>query len=192
MTYPKKLIVGLGNPGEKYAETRHNVGFDWVDFLIANNGVQFKSFSKFRADVAQLEFDFGSVFVIKPLTYMNDSGAAVGLFANYYKIKSNEMIVVHDELDLDPGGIVLKHSMGHGGHNGVRSIINHLGGNNFDRLRIGIGHPKDKSVVANYVLTKPRNDEKELIKHVIEESLAKVYLLLTGPIDKVMNEVNRR
>ena len=192
MTYPKKLIVGLGNPGKKYSKTRHNVGFDWVDKLVLKENIEFKEFSKFRSNIAKIDFIFGSVFILKPLTFMNDSGVSVGLFANYYNIDANNIIVVHDDLDLKPGSIVFKSGKGHGGHNGIRSIINHLGDKKFDRLRIGIGHPGEKSLVSDYVLSKPNNNDKKLIDDVVFDSLDKSSLLLKGPLDKIMNEINRR
>ena len=192
MTYPKKLIVGLGNPGKKYFKTRHNVGFDWVDNLILNKNVEFKEFSKFKSNIAKIDFIFGSVFILKPLTFMNNSGIAVSLFVNYYNIELDDIIIVHDELDLKPGSIVFKSGKGHGGHNGLRSVINHLGDKSFDRLRVGIGHPGEKSLVSDYVLSKPNNSDEKLIHNVVCSSLDKINLLLTGPIDIVMNEINRR
>lgn len=192
MTYPKKLIVGLGNPGKKYFKTRHNVGFDWVDNLVLNKNVEFKEFSKFKSNIAKIDFIFGSVFILKPLTFMNNSGIAVSLFVNYYNIELDDIIIVHDELDLKPGSIVFKSGKGHGGHNGLRSVINHLGDKSFDRLRVGIGHPGEKSLVSDYVLSKPNNSDEKLINNVVCSSLDKINLLLTGPIDIVMNEINRR
>ena len=192
MTYPKKLIVGLGNPGKKYFKTRHNVGFDWVDNLVLNKNVEFKEFSKFKSNIAKIDFIFGSVFILKPLTFMNNSGIAVSLFVNYYNIELDDIIIVHDELDLKPGSIVFKSGKGHGGHNGLRSVINHLGDKSFDRLRVGIGHPGEKSLVSDYVLSKPNNSDEKLIHNVVCSSLDKINLLLTGPIDIVMNEINRR
>ena len=192
MTYPKKLIVGLGNPGKKYFKTRHNVGFNWVDNLVLNKNVEFKEFSKFKSNIAKIDFIFGSVFILKPLTFMNNSGIAVSLFVNYYNIELDDIIIVHDELDLKPGSIVFKSGKGHGGHNGLRSVINHLGDKSFDRLRVGIGHPGEKSLVSDYVLSKPNNSDEKLIHNVVCSSLDKINLLLTGPIDIVMNEINRR
>jgi PTH1 family peptidyl-tRNA hydrolase len=192
MTYPKKLIVGLGNPGKKYFKTRHNVGFDWVDNLVLNKNVEFKEFSKFKSNIAKIDFIFGSVFILKPLTFMNNSGSSVSLFVNYYNIELDDIIIVHDELDLKPGSIVFKSGKGHGGHNGLRSVINHLGDKSFDRLRVGIGHPGEKSLVSDYVLSKPNNSDEKLIHNVVCSSLDKINLLLTGPIDIVMNEINRR
>ena len=140
---PIKLIVGLGNPGKKYAETRHNAGFWLVERVAAQHRASFRKEAKFHGLAAKLSGAGGDVWLLQPQTYMNESGTAVGALAQFYKISADEILVAHDELDLPPGGVKIKQGGGHAGHNGLRDIGANLGTPEFWRLRIGIGHPRD-------------------------------------------------
>ena len=180
-----KLFVGLGNPGEKYSLTRHNAGFWWIDFVAQNHRLLLKKSIKFLGSYAKIS-PKSEVYFLQPHTFMNDSGKSVKAFANFYNIKTEEILVVHDELDISPGKIKLKLGGGHGGHNGVKDIAQLLGGNNFWRLRIGIGHPGDKNQVSSYVLKKPLKNELSLIDDSIFNSYKIFSLLVNGEFDKAM------
>ena len=163
-----RLIVGLGNPGGEYEETRHNLGFWFVDRLAGELGVPMAAQSKFRGIVGRR----GDLWLLKPTTFMNRSGLSVLSLANFYKILPDEILVVHDELDLPPGGIRIKQGGGNGGHNGLKDIQSHLGTPDFWRLRLGIGHPGDRNEVIGYVLKPPRREERDLIDEALDRSLA--------------------
>ncbi|QLB15428.1 aminoacyl-tRNA hydrolase [Mannheimia granulomatis] len=186
-----KLIVGLANPGAKYEETRHNAG-EWVINEIARMyNVSLKDEAKYFGKVAKINTAQGEVRLLVPTTFMNLSGKAVGALANFFRIKPEEILVAHDELDLPPGSVKLKQGGGHGGHNGLKDIIAALGNNKeFYRVRIGIGHPGHKDMVANYVLGKPAPAEKELINAVVDESSRCVDILLKEGVTKAMNRLN--
>ena len=153
-----RLIVGLGNPGREYETTRHNAGYWWLDELARLQNLSFKSESKFHGLAARGQLHGHEMLLLKPQTFMNVSGRAVGALAQFYKIAPAEMLVVHDELDLPPGVARLKMGGGHGGHNGLKDIIAHLGSKDFWRLRLGIGHPGERADVAGYVLNDPRRE----------------------------------
>jgi PTH1 family peptidyl-tRNA hydrolase len=164
-----KLIVGLGNPGASYAAHRHNAGF-WVVDRLAPSG--WSRESKFKADIAKARLAGLERWLIKPATFMNHSGEAVGAFARFHRIEPQDILVIHDELDIAPGSIRVKQGGGHGGHNGVRDIESHLGSADFWRLRIGIGHPRTLNLnqdVADFVLHPPRLDEQIAIDRAIDE-----------------------
>ncbi len=144
-----KMIVGLGNPGAKYEATRHNIGFILLDAIEEHYGRNWRS--KFNAEEEKTTIATRDVILLKPQTFMNLSGQSVAAAAKFYKIKPRDILVIHDELDLEPGRVKLKQGGGHAGHNGLRSIIEHIGAD-FERLRVGIGHPGDKSKVSGYVL----------------------------------------
>ena len=146
--------MGLGNPGVQYEKTRHNAGFLFVDHLSERHGARWSTSSQFQGEVAGLSLEKGRLELLKPKTFMNKSGLSVGRFLNYYKIKPEEMLVVHDELELMEGAVRLKYSGGHAGHNGLRDIIAHLDTRDFYRLRVGIGRPLTGKSVADYVLSK--------------------------------------
>jgi len=181
-----RLIVGLGNPGPEYEATRHNVGFWWVDVLAHANKLNFKSESKFHGLTARNQLHGHDVLLLKPQTFMNDSGRSVGALAQFYKIDPAEILVVHDELDLPPGVARLKMGGGHGGHNGLKDIVAHLGTKDFWRLRIGIGHPGDRAEVVNYVLGNPRKEERELIDASVMKSLGVAHLIIEGKTEAAM------
>ncbi len=169
MTAPR-LIVGLGNPGPEYETTRHNVGFWFVDHLADKLKVSLAPQSKFFGKAGR----DGDVWLLEPTTYMNRSGQAVAALANFYKITPAEVLVIHDDLDLPPGGIRLKQGGGNGGHNGLKDIQAKLGTPDFWRLRIGIGHPRTLGLsqqVADFVLHQPRKEEQPDIEHALSRCL---------------------
>lgn len=179
-----QLIVGLGNPGRQYAMTRHNVGMWFVDILAKQFEIEFKNESKFFGSIAKIQINSTTCYLLKPSTYMNESGKSVSAFSRFYKIPSTAILVAHDELDFPAGMIRLKENGGHGGHNGLRDIIQHLHQNDFLRMRIGIGHPGHKDRVTPYVLEKPsRNDEAKIIE-AIDQGLSVIPDLAKGEIQK--------
>ncbi len=181
-----RLIVGLGNPGREYEATRHNVGFLWVDELARAQKLNFKSESKFHGLTARGQLHGHEVLLLKPQTFMNVSGRSVGALVQFYKIAPAEMLVVHDELDLPPGVARLKMGGGHGGHNGLKDIIAHLGSKDFWRLRLGIGHPGERGVVADYVLSNPRREERELIEDAMQQAQNIAHLVIEGKTEAAM------
>jgi len=185
-----RLIAGLKNPGSEYAKTRHNAGAWFTDALAHEQQLHFKFERKFYLELAELSQPDGKVLVIKPVTYMNESGVAVAAFAKFYQIKPEEILVVHDELDLAPGVARLKKGGGHGGHNGLRDIESRLGSKDFYRLRIGIGHPGHKDRVVGYVLQNPRTEEKIEIEHSIDQALAVMPDVLSGEIERAMKALH--
>ena len=166
-----KLIAGLGNPGPEYEDTPHNAGFWFVDEVARHYHAVFKSEKKFHGEVAKFTLGGQDVWLLKPDTYMNLSGQAVQALANFFKIGKENILVAHDDLDLPPGTARLKQGGGHGGHNGLRDIISKMGGNGFQRLRIGIGHPGDKNRVTSHVLKKAAKDDRIAIDNGIDAAL---------------------
>lgn len=192
MSSPVQLIVGLGNPGPKYEQTRHNVGFAFVDELARTKGATFRAESKFHGDVCKLSLGGSDLWLLKPTTFMNLSGKAVAALARFYKLDPESVLVVHDELDIPPGELRLKQGGGHGGHNGLRDIIAQLGSREFYRLRVGIGHPGSSREVTNYVLGKASGDERQLIEQAIDDALRELPLILEGEWQKAMNHLHSR
>ena len=162
-----RLVVGLGNPGAEYEDNRHNLGFWFVDRLARDLKVSLAPQGKFFGHVGRLD----DLWLLKPSTFMNRSGQAVVALVRFYKIMPDEILVVHDELDLQPGVIRLKQGGGNGGHNGLKDIQAHLTTPDFWRLRLGIGHPGERNEVVNYVLRAPRREEQELIDQAIDRCL---------------------
>jgi PTH1 family peptidyl-tRNA hydrolase len=183
-----KLIVGLRNPGDKYAKTRHNAGA-WVLEAIGSNWQLKKDF---LGEVSELTWIDCKALGLLPNTYMNLSGQSVGAVTRFYRYQPEEILVIHDELDLPVGAIRLKKGGGHGGHNGLQDIIRHLGSHDFYRLRIGIGHPGDKKDVSNYVLHVPSASEKKLLDEAIEKIMPFLPQIIKGDMALVMNELHRR
>lgn len=181
------LIVGLGNPGAQYARTRHNVGFWLVDRISS----ALKHEARFQAEIGSTTIGGERIVLMKPQTFMNRSGAAVGGYTHYYKIRPEQVLVVHDELDLAPGIVRLKHGGGHGGHNGLRDISAQLGAD-YRRLRIGIGHPGSAEQVTNHVLSTPSPDDRISIEQAIDRALERLADIVGGRFDQAMNELNRR
>ena len=185
------LIVGLGNPGDEYKKTRHNAGFLLLDSLAQSMGFQFSYETKFKAKVARTVIAGQAVHLIKPQTFMNKSGEVVSAYANYFNKTAEQIIVAHDELDLEPGVIRLKKDGGHGGHNGLRDIINKLSSKEFYRLRVGIGHPGDRNEVTNYVLKSPGKIESEQISSAIGAGVAEIPAICAGEYQKVMQHLHK-
>ncbi|MDU4465001.1 aminoacyl-tRNA hydrolase [Haemophilus parahaemolyticus] len=186
-----KLIVGLANPGAKYEGTRHNAGEWLVNELARMYNASLKEEAKYFGKVAKINTAQGEVRLLVPTTFMNLSGKAVGALANFYRIKPEEILVAHDELDLPPGVAKIKQGGGHGGHNGLKDIIASLGNNNnFYRIRIGIGHPGHKDLVASYVLGKPAPQDQEKIDAAVDEASRCVEVLFKEGIVKATNRLN--
>ena len=186
-----KLIVGLANPGSEYASTRHNAGAWFIEQLAQRYNQSLKNETKFFGYTARINVNNQDIRLLIPTTYMNLSGKAVQAMATFYQIKPEEILVAHDELDLNPGNAKFKLGGGHGGHNGLKDIINKLGNNpNFYRLRIGIGHPGDKSKVIGFVLNKPSKPEQNLIDQAIDESVRCTEVLVNQGIEAAMNRLH--
>jgi len=184
-----QLIAGLGNPGNEYKTTRHNAGFWFIDQLVSQYNLTLKTETRFSGDIAKFNTADGNVWLLKPNTFMNHSGQAIDRLARFYKIQTENILVVHDELDLSPGIVKLKQGGGHGGHNGLRDSIAQLG-KNFYRLRLGIGHPGNKEQVVGFVLGKTPQSEKMLIESAINKSLDSLDLIVQGEMQKAMNQLH--
>ena len=179
-----KLFVGLGNPGPDYEATRHNAGFWWIDALARELKVNLVPERSYYGLAGRTSVNGQSVWLLQPQTFMNLSGKSVASLARFFKIQPKEILVVHDELDLPPGQVKLKRGGSHAGHNGLRDIHAQLGSPDYWRLRIGIGHPGEKSEVANWVLKKPAPDQRTLIEDSIAHSLKAHTAMLAGDMDK--------
>jgi PTH1 family peptidyl-tRNA hydrolase len=182
-----QLIVGLGNPGPQYANTRHNVGFWLAERFLEQARATLLPESKFKGHVGLVQTGNVNCRVLLPMTYMNRSGESVLAIANFYKILPNEILVVHDELDLPVGSARLKFDGGHGGHNGLRDIDARLNAKGFYRLRLGIGHPGNRDDVSDYVLHRPSKSDEQNILTAIDHALSVLPDVLSGNIDKAMN-----
>ncbi|MGB5082608.1 MAG: aminoacyl-tRNA hydrolase [Burkholderiales bacterium] len=187
-----KLIAGLGNPGRKHERDRHNVGFGFVSRLAAGQSVQLKPVARYHALLGKLARAAGDLWLLLPQTYMNLSGKSVGALARFYKIPPEEILVAHDELDFPPGVAKLKLGGGVAGHNGLKDIAAQLGTHAFWRLRIGIGHPGDKNIVADYVLKAPPAAERELIEAALARCLDVSGLLLEGSMEAAMLKLHTK
>ena len=187
-----RLIAGLGNPGRNHERDRHNVGFWFVSRLAAGERVELKVVARYHGLVGRLARPGGELRLVLPQTYMNLSGKSVGALARFYKIQPAEVLVVHDELDFQPGVAKLKLGGGVAGHNGLKDIAVQLGSQGFWRLRIGIGHPGDKNLVADYVLNAPRADERELIETALARSMEVSGLLIEGELEAAMLKLHTK
>ena len=186
-----KLIVGLGNPGDKYTDTRHNAGEWLIERLARRFNISLNPESKFFGKTARTLVNGKEVRLLVPTTFMNLSGKAVGALASFYRIKPEEILVIHDELDLLPGTAKLKQGGGHGGHNGLKDIVAQLGNNNnFYRLRIGIGHPGHRDLVAGYVLNKPSPADRDALEKVLDEATDCVEMIFKDGMVKATNRLN--
>ena len=185
------LIVGLGNPGSKYEQTRHNAGFWFVEEIARLKGAQFRPEAKFSGEVCKLVLEGRDVWLLKPDTFMNRSGLSVHKLASFYKIPVENILVAHDELDLEPGTARLKTAGGHGGHNGLRDIIAQMG-KEFHRLRIGIGHPGHRDQVSDYVLHRASQDEQISIDNSIDSALLVLSLLAEGSWEKAVHRLHSK
>lgn len=183
------LIVGLGNPGAEYAQTRHNAGFWYVQQLANQYGISLKPESRFLGLSGRGTIEGHDVRLLLPSTFMNRSGQSVAPFVKFFQIPVQQILIAHDELDMPAGQIRLKTGGGHGGHNGLRDIVPHIG-NDFHRLRIGIGHPGSRERVSGHVLGKAPPAEQDLLNQAIEQALKQTHLLINGDIAKAMNQLN--
>lgn len=179
-----RLFVGLGNPGAEYEDTRHNAGFTYIDELARHLKVSMSMDKAYLGIVGRTQSPSGAIWLIKPQTFMNRSGQSVGALARFFKINPEEILVAHDELDIDAGAIKLKSGGGHAGHNGLRDIHAHLGSPNYWRLRLGIGHPGHKGEVAAYVLRKAPATERDLLHQSITKALSATDAFVAGDMDK--------
>ena len=187
-----RLLVGLGNPGPEYEATRHNAGFWWVDAAARKLGAVLTPQRSYFGLAARAQAATGTVWLLQPMTYMNLSGKAVAALARFYKIAPQEILVVHDELDLLPGQAKIKLGGGHAGHNGLRDIHAQLGSADYWRLRLGIGHPGVKAEVVDYVLRKPAPEQREMIEQTIARSVDALDLLLAGEMERAMMKVHAK
>jgi len=185
-----KLLVGLGNPGPEYDATRHNAGFWFVDGAARALKTSLAMDKSYQGLVARTAFQSQPVWLLEPQTFMNLSGRSVGALARFFKINPDEVLVVHDELDLSPGEAKLKFGGGHAGHNGLRGIHAQLGSGDYWRLRLGIGHPGIKTEVANWVLNRPPLDHRVAIDQCIGRALTALPALLGGDMNKAMLQIH--
>ena len=186
-----KLVVGLGNPGAEYARTRHNAGFWYVDAVVRSGGGQWRRESRYQAELARVRVAGEELWLEKPQTFMNQSGLAVQAVATFYRIAPAEILVVHDEIDLPAGTVRLKRGGGHGGHNGLRDIIAHLGAD-FWRMRLGVGRPAESDEVIDYVLARANAADQALIDLALERALAALPELLRDGAQKCMHRLHTK
>lgn len=184
-----KLIVGLGNPGNEYKDTRHNTGFWFIDKIADEFNITLSHDKKFHGDVGRGTIFGQDVRLLKPDTFMNRSGLAVAPMAKFYNIRADEILIAHDELDIAAGSIRLKTGGGHGGHNGLKDIVPHIGAN-CHRLRIGIGHPGHASKVSGWVLSKPSADDFIAIDKALDYAMSNLPLIMANDFDKARNAIN--
>ena len=185
------MIAGLGNPEQKYSRTLHNAGFWFVEALARKFGGSFKYEKKFDADCCKIAIDGHDIWLVKPQSYMNQSGGPVRAALDYYRAKAGELLVAHDEIDLPPGTVRLKQGGGHGGHNGMRDVIRHCGAG-FLRLRIGVGHPGEKDKVTGYVLKRASGDTEAAVERNIDEAIAVVPILLNDGVNAAMKQLHTK
>ncbi|HEX2494611.1 MAG TPA: aminoacyl-tRNA hydrolase [Steroidobacter sp.] len=188
---PLKIIVGLGNPGPEHLLTRHNAGFWLVDALAAKLGGRFRSHTKFQGEICRAQFAGADLTLLKPMTYMNRSGLAIRALSDYLNVEPAEILVAHDELDLPVGDARFKLGGGAGGHNGLRDAITHIGAD-FWRLRIGVGHPGNKSEVIDYVLRRAPKEEEEKILSSIGHAVDSLSIFLEQGAERAMNGLHSK
>jgi PTH1 family peptidyl-tRNA hydrolase len=187
-----QLLVGLGNPGAEYESTRHNAGYWWVDKISQAHGIALAIEGKFFGRTGRVKLGCSESWLLQPTTFMNASGRSVGALARFYRISPHNILVVHDELDLPPGSVKLKRGGGNGGHNGLKDISAQLGTPDYWRLRLGIGHPGEKSAVVNYVLKPPFKEEAALIDETIDQSVKLLPMLLEGRFEAAMLKLHTK
>ncbi len=184
-----KLVVGLGNPGKKYEGTRHNIGFDCIDRCAELMGIELNEL-KFKGVFGKGAINGQKLILLKPLTYMNLSGESVRALLDYYRIEIDDLLVIYDDLDLPTGKIRLRQKGSAGGHNGIKSLIQHVGTQEFKRIRVGINRPQPGEAIVDYVLGTYRPDERESVNESIEQTAKAVQAWMSTPFLQVMNEFN--
>jgi len=186
-----RIIAGLGNPGPEHQMTRHNAGFWFVDLLARRHGGEFRDYRKYSGETARIKVGEQELVLLKPTTYMNRSGLSIRQLSDFYKVAAAEILVAHDELDLPAGSVRLKFAGGHGGHNGLRDTIAHLG-ESFWRLRLGVGHPGNKAEVIDYVLTRPSKAEEDLILDAVNAAADSLPIILEQGAERAMTKLHGR
>ncbi len=186
-----RIIAGLGNPGDKYERTLHNAGFWFVDALARKYGGSFRYEKKFDADYCRINLHGDDVWLMKPQSYMNESGGPVRGMLDYYRLRPSELLVAHDEIDLPPGTVRLKKGGGHGGHNGLRSLIRHCGAD-FIRLRLGVGHPGHKDEVTGYVLKRASSEAQAAIERNVDEAVDVMPTLVDDGLSAAMKKLHTK
>ena len=185
------IIAGLGNPDSKYERTLHNAGFWFVDALARKYGGDLRFDKKFDADIGRIKLQDKDVWLVKPQNFMNLSGGPVRGMLDYYRLRPENLLVAHDEIDLPPGTVRLKQGGGHGGHNGIRDVIQHCGAD-FMRLRVGVGHPGEKSKVTNYVLKKGSADVQAAVEQNLDDAVALMPVLMDDGLNAAMKELHTK
>jgi PTH1 family peptidyl-tRNA hydrolase len=185
------MIAGLGNPDSKYERTLHNAGFWFVDALLRKYGGEFRYDKKFDADICRIDMQGNEVWLVKPQSYMNLSGGPLRGVLDYYRLRPEQLLVAHDEIDLPPGTVRLKLGGGHGGHNGMRDVIQHCGPD-FMRLRVGVGHPGEKRQVTNYVLKKGSADIEAAVEKTIDDAVAVMPILVEDGLNAAMKKLHTK
>ncbi len=185
------MIAGLGNPDDKYERTLHNAGFWFVDALLRKYGGEFRYDKKFDAEICRIDLQGDEVWLVKPQSFMNLSGGPVRGVLDYYRLQPQQLLVAHDEIDLPPGTVRLKLGGGHGGHNGMRDVMRHCG-SDFMRLRIGVGHPGEKSMVTNYVLKKGTADVEAAVNKMLDDAVAVMPILVEDGLNAAMKKLHTK
>ena len=185
------MIAGLGNPDSKYERTLHNAGFWFVDALLRKYGGEFRHDKKFDAEICRIDLQGNEVWLVKPHSFMNLSGGPVRGVLDYYRLQPEQLLVAHDEIDLPPGTVRLKLGGGHGGHNGMRDVMRHCG-SDFMRLRIGVGHPGEKSMVTNYVLKKGTADVEAAVNKTLDDAVAVMPILVGDGLNAAMKKLHTK
>ncbi len=185
------IIAGLGNPDSKYERTLHNAGFWFVDALARKFGGDLRFDKKFDADIGRIKLQDKDVWLVKPQSFMNLSGGPMRGMLDYYRLRPQELLVAHDEIDLSPGTVRLKQGGGHGGHNGIRDVIQHCGAD-FMRLRVGVGHPGEKSKVTNYVLKKGSADVEAAVEQTLDDAVAVMPILMQDGLNAAMKKLHTK
>jgi len=191
MTTHLTMIAGLGNPEERYAKTLHNAGFWFVDEMARRAGGSFKYEKRFDAEICKIDIGGKDIWLCKPQSYMNLSGGPIRAMLDYYRLSADELLVAHDEIDLEPGTIKLKKGGGHGGHNGLRDTIRHCGAD-YLRLRIGVGHPGHKDQVTNYVLKKASSDVEAAMLRNVDDAADVMPLLVESGLNAAMKKLHTK
>ena len=189
-THPPALFVGIGNPGQQYNGTRHNLGYDLIDRIAATWQTQFRHQKKFSGHTAQARQNNTIIHLLKPDTYVNESGRAVQAMAGFYQVSPEQIIILHDDLDLPPGTVRIKQGGGPGGHNGLRDIIQTLDTKNFWRIRIGIGHPGNPNQVTPYVLSQPTTTERQQYDQAIARTMDQLHHITSGSMEQAQQQLH--